>query len=100
MDDDYGEDATMPFIITQMHGGEYDTEAFVSGWHLGILDARLLLADLGGLVIPPMILRTKWKAQADLIAMARGFVLKNTELPEEPGYSVFTFTPSDGDSEI
>jgi hypothetical protein len=85
----------MPFVLTQEHGGEYDTEAFTAGWHLGVLDARLTLADIADLIIPPVVLRDKWKEQADLIAMARGLVLKMTPVEDFPGFSFFVFSPGE-----
>ena len=95
MDFDDDDVTTMPLVLTQKHGGEYDDEAFGAGWHLGILDARLTLSDMAGLIVPPLILRDKWKQQADLIAMSRGMIVKITPLEEQPGYSVYVFAPAD-----
>ena len=94
MDFDDDDLPTIPFILTREHGGEYDDEAFGAGWNLAILDSRLALADVASLILPPMVFPEKWKAQADLIAMARGMIVKVTPLPEQEGYAVFRFLPA------
>lgn len=80
----------IPFVLTQAHGGEYDTEAFHAGWTLGILDAKLSLASNTDLIAPPVVLKNKWKKQADLIAMSHSFLVR-TIPTEDPDYSYFIF---------
>ncbi len=87
--------STMPFILTQKHGGEYDDEAFGAGWHLGLLDARLTIADMADLIFPPVIMKEKWRKQADLIAMSRGLMLQVKPIEEQPGYAVYMFAPAE-----
>jgi hypothetical protein len=89
-DDQYTQ---MPFVLTQEHGGEYETEAFIAGWHLGVLDARITIADMAGLIMPPIALKLAWREQIDLIAMARGLLVEVTPLESRPEYAVYTFIP-------
>lgn len=91
-DDDY---VVMPFVLTQKHGGEYDTEAFSAGWHLGMLDSRLGVANMSDLLIPTLVLKTSWKAQVDLIAMSHELVVKTSIVDDDPEYSYYTIAPSE-----
>lgn len=81
---------SIPFVLTKSQGGEYDTEAFHAGWNLGILDARLALAVTADLIPPPVILKLKWRKQADLIAMSHSLVLKVIPT-DDPDYGCFVF---------
>lgn len=92
-DDD--EETVLPFVLTKAHGGEYETEGFGAGWHLGVLDARLTLAELAGLFIPPISLKTKWRRQIDLIAMAHTMVVRVYPDTEEPENSYFSIAPAE-----
>ena len=57
----------MPLVLCRSRGGPYDDEAFVSGWRLGDLAAKL--AQPGISTIADSI-RPHERLQADLIAMA------------------------------
>lgn len=87
-EDDY---VVIPFVITDRHGGEYDTEAFNAGWHLSLLETRLTLAEAGDLIVPPVILKTKWRAQVDLIAMSHNLMVRVRVSDEEPDYAFYHF---------
>lgn len=81
---------SIPFVLTQAQGGEYDTEAFQAGWNLGILDAKLALAVTADLIASPVVMPLKWKKQADLIAMSHSLVLEI--LPtDNPNYGCYVF---------
>lgn len=89
-EDDDEDSVVIPFVLTKKHGGEYDTEAFCAGWHLALLDARLTIASATDMIVPPVLLRTKWKAQADLIAMSHSMLVR-TISTEDPEYLLFIF---------
>lgn len=92
-DDELDDQITMPFVLTEKHGGPYDTEAFAAGWFLGVLEARLAMASTANLVIPPVPLKTIWRRQADLMAMSHGYMLTVQISKNDPDYAFFTFTP-------
>lgn len=96
MTDPFEEDeyVSIPFVLTEAEGGEYDNEAFSAGWNLAILDARLALAVTSDLLTPPVLMRTKWKPQADLIAMSHSLLIKEIPSARE-GYSFFIFGTAD-----
>lgn len=85
----------MPFVLTKRHGGEYDTEAFTSGWHLGVLEARLSIAETAGLIVPPILLKTSWRKQCDLIAMSHNMLVHVEISQEDPEYAIYTFAPAE-----
>lgn len=61
----------MPFVVCQSQGGPYEDQAFVAGYELGLLSARLEAQ-------PPFLrlpLRTDSMKQVDLIAMRHGYSL-------------------------
>ena len=67
-----GEDrcgAAMRLVVCRSQGGPFDDEAFVSGWRLGDLAARLASPGVSVLVDS---IRPGECVQADLIAMGRG----------------------------
>lgn len=81
-DEDRGEEyygMVMPFLPLKSKGGPYDDDAFVAGYEMGLLDARL-----GGSVFDQgqAIKRTN-REQADLIAMRHGFIAEFTEYSEQ-----------------
>ena len=80
-------EGVMPLILCRSRGGPYDDEAFVSGWRLGDLAAKL--AHPGISTIADSI-RPHERVQADLIAMACGFLM-TIEYGDEEWLSV-TFT--------
>lgn len=90
-DDDF---TVVPFVLVKKNGGEYDDEAFTAGWHLAILDARLMLAATTELIPPPMLLRSKWKKQADLIAMSHSMIVR-TISTDDPEFLYFIFGTPD-----
>jgi len=67
-----GEDrcgAAMRLVVCRSQGGPFDDEAFVSGWRLGDLAARLASPGVSSLIDS---IRPDERVQADLIAMGRG----------------------------
>lgn len=93
--DDFDEDyIQIPFVLTEAQGGEYETEAFHAGWNLGILDARLALAVTADLIPPPVVMKTKWRQQVDLIAMSHSLMLR-VIATDNPEYSCYVFGDED-----
>ena len=62
----------MPLVLCRSHGGVHDDEAFMSGWRLGDLAAKLASPGVGALVDS---IRPEERVQADLIAMGRGYTM-------------------------
>jgi hypothetical protein len=81
------DEGVMPLVLCRSRGGPYDDEAFVSGWRLGDLAAKL--AQPGISTVADSI-RPHERVQADLIAMACGFLM-TIEYGDEAWLSV-TFT--------
>jgi hypothetical protein len=81
-------EAVMPFTLCRSNGGPHDDAAFVSGWRLGVLDATL--AGPGVSALADSIHPTEC-AQADLIAMARGYAM-TVEPSRDPAWVSVTFT--------
>jgi hypothetical protein len=92
-DDDEADYISIPFLLTEAQGGEYNTESFTAGWHLGILESRLAVAATLNLMIPSVVLRLSWKEQADLLAMSHGMVTHVTPVEEDDELGFFTFAP-------
>lgn len=76
----------MPFIACRSQGGEFDDDAFVSGWRCGAVDALLAWPET---VDYEVYAREHDLAQLDLIAMRRGFVMTNE--PSDDGWLNVTF---------
>ena len=74
-----------PFVCTTSAGGPYDDAAFVAGMPLGQLDAHL--RTLKSVPVPShtVTVYRELVAQADLIAMARGWSMAEQEIPDEDG---------------
>ncbi len=81
-------EAVLPFTLCRSNGGPYDDDAFLSGWRLGVLDATL--AALGVSALADSIRPVEY-AQADLIAMARGYTMA-VEPSRDPEWLSVTFT--------
>lgn len=86
----------MPFVTVTSKGGPHDDASFTAGWQLGGISMLLLM---GRPTLYETTIRTDCIAQADLIAMDRGYVLKTGESGVE-GWSFAVFaraTPIAGD---
>ena len=81
------DEGVMPLVLCRSRGGPYDDEAFVSGWRLGDLAAKLAQPGISSIAES---IRAHERVQADLIAMASGFLM-NIEYGDEEWLSV-TFT--------
>lgn len=62
----------MPFAVCASNGGPYDDEAYVAGFEMGALQARLRAARHHGLGLPEVVIHRDNVPQADLIAMEVG----------------------------
>jgi hypothetical protein len=81
------DEGVMPLVLCRSRGGPYDDEAFVSGWRLGDLAAKLAqpgISTVADSIRPPE------RVQADLIAMACGYLM-TIEYGDEEWLTV-TFT--------
>ena len=76
--DEYG--LLMPFIATKSNGGTYDDDAYVAGWEMGALEARLSAAGHFHLPPPAAMIHRENVAQADLLAMRHGMVMSEVEM--------------------
>ena len=68
----------MPFVTVASVGGPHDDDAYVAGYEMGQLDARL--AVLKSFASEPALtigIREENRAQADLLAMRYGFVMED-----------------------
>ena len=81
-------EAVMPFTLCRSNGGPYADDGFLSGWRLGALDATL---SAGGVSALADSIRPVEYAQADLIAMARGYAMV-VEPSRDPEWLSVTFT--------
>jgi hypothetical protein len=66
----------MPFVNVVSKGGPYDDTAYVAGWAMGGLDARLEHRRLARV---SETIRTADASQADLLAMKHGYSVKLTD---------------------
>lgn len=92
-EDPWGELA-VPFVVTQAHGGDYDTETFEAGYWLGRVDVTLEQGKTLGApyllfpMLPAGILR-----QLHLQGMYRGYPIVKHELHDTaPDWCAVTFT--------
>lgn len=61
----------MPFLPVRSKGGPHNDDAFVAGYEMGLLDAELEAAHYS---VYEKTIHEGNAAQADLIAMRRGFI--------------------------
>lgn len=87
---------TMAFPIVKSNGGPFDDVSFGAGWNLGSLSARLSTAASLDMFVYPQILESDLSTQVDLIAMQFGFSMETEPHPNIPGYTIYSFFPSDG----
>jgi hypothetical protein len=81
----------LPFVAVTSKGGPYDDHAYVAGYEMGLLDARL--AEVRPTLLETTI-HTANAEQADLIAMSHGYVCTVVQSEESPEWSFATFTPT------
>lgn len=65
----------MPFVAATSNGGVYDDDAYVAGYEMGLLDARLGNTTDRRITVP---LHAGNRAQADLVAMQHGYSVLTT----------------------
>lgn len=90
MDEDHPSyQLVMPFVACRSEGGPYDDEAFVAGYRLGILDAKLHARQpTFSEPIEPLA-----REQCDLLAMRYGYSFEaepDEEYPDD--WLIATFT--------
>lgn len=81
----------MPFLAVTSKGGPYDDEAYVAGYEMGLLDARLAEAR------PDLLettIHTTNVAQADLIAMQHGYQCTAQPSVDLPEWTHVTLRPA------
>ena len=83
---------SMPLVLCRSSGGPFDDEAFLSGWRLGEIGATLGRPGISALAES---IRPHERLQADLIAMARGFMM-TVEPSSSWDWLSVTFTRIDG----
>jgi hypothetical protein len=80
----------MPFLPVASKGGPWDDDAFVAGYQMGLLDARLELGHLP----ESLTIYTGNREQADLIAMRHGYTVVFTQEPDWPEWTHMQVTGS------
>jgi len=80
----------MPLVLCRSEGGPHEDEAFASGWRLGDLAATLAQPGISALADA---IRREERHQADLIAMAHGYVM-SVEPGNDPVWLSVTFSRS------
>jgi hypothetical protein len=65
-------EAAMPLVLCRSRGGPYDDEAFLSGWRLRDIAAKLALPGISAMADS---IRPHERLQADLVAMACGYAM-------------------------
>jgi hypothetical protein len=78
-------EAAFPLVLCRSRGGPYDDEAFLTGWRLGDIGATL---GKPGISAVAESIRPRELLQADLLAMARGYMMSVEPGSEEDGLSV------------
>jgi len=81
-------DSAMPLVLCRSRGGPYDDEAFTSGWRLGAIGATLAAPGISALCES---IRPHERVQADLLAMACGYVMR-VDPSTDPDWLSVTFT--------
>lgn len=77
-----------PFITVTSKGGPHEDQAYVAGYEMGLLDARLA----NGQPFHQDTLQTVSIGQADLIAMRHGYRLEHRLSEDTPEWTFATFT--------
>lgn len=70
----------MPFVVCASQGGPYDDAAFVAGYELGHLAARL---ESGRHHFLRVTLHTASMPQVDLLAMKCGYTMRYQVMPQD-----------------
>lgn len=73
-DDRY--ELVMPFVLVASEGGPFEDAAFVSGWRMGDLDAKLATAKAHDLDLGTQTCLRVEHPQIDLLAMRHGFTVR------------------------
>jgi hypothetical protein len=81
----------MPFVTVTSKGGPYDDESYTAGWEMGALDRDLRLAALLGSDTSATI-RSDNLPQAELIAMAHGYLTTHEIDDETPSWALLHLT--------
>jgi hypothetical protein len=82
----------MPFLPVKSKGGPHDDDAYVAGYEMGLMSARL--ESVGDWVVNcAFTIHAENAVQADLVAMRHGFVTTHAvEQAEYPGWAQITVT--------
>jgi len=83
----------MPFVTVQSKGGPHEDAAYVAGYEMGLLDARLSVLD-SYVTAAEFQIHSESAQQADLIAMRYGFKTVITVYDDCPEWSHMVVTRS------
>lgn len=92
MSEEPGYGLVMPFVVVTSKGGPWDDQAYVAGYEMGLLDARLQL----GIVGDGYQIHTWNIPQADLIAMRHGYTANGEISDDHPEWAFVTFEAGSG----
>lgn len=79
-EEEQGYGLVMPFVTVTSKGGPHEDQAYVAGWEMGSLDARLEYERPSVLEMPIQLANV---AQADLLAMKHGYGYEITEYDDQ-----------------
>ncbi len=95
-DAEYG--LLMPFVTVVSANGPHDDAAYVAGFEMGALDARLELAALARAIPTTTSIHADNRPQADLIAMKHGFTAAFTPIDGHEDWLCVDFTNGNTDA--
>lgn len=87
-----GYELVMPFVSVKSNGGPFDDDAYVAGWRMGALDARLGGVGVLRSLWREDVIRTEDVPQADLIAMKHQYRMEATPSADDEEWTVVRFT--------
>lgn len=90
-EDESSYELVMPFVSVKSKGGPFDDAAYVSGWRMGALDARLGAEGILRPLSHEDTIRSVDVPQADMIAMKHRYRME-TEPSEDDEWAFVRFS--------
>jgi hypothetical protein len=86
-----GYELVIPFVSVKSRGGPFDDAAYVAGWRMGQLDARLGGEGILRSLSHEDAIRTEDVPQADLIAMRHQYRMEATASADDEEWTFVRF---------